>query len=131
MTLEHKEAFIRYRLQRAKGSLGDAILLCDNKRWNAAVNRLYYACFYMATALLLENGVQVKSHDGVRIQFGLMFVKTGVIDKKFGKLYSRLFNSRQKGDYGDMYNFEAEMVLSLMSSVDEFVNEVGKHLRTK
>ena len=58
-------------------------------------------------------------------------MKTGVIDKKFGKLYSQLFDFRQKGDYGDMYNFEADMVLSLVNSVKEFINEVGKHLKLK
>ena len=131
MTSENSEAYIRYRLQRAKGSLEEASLLTDNERWNAAINRLYYSCFYMAIALLLEHDIKVKSHDGVRLQFGLMFVKTGVIDKKFGKLYSQLFDFRQKGDYGDMYNFEADMVLSLVNSVKEFINEVGKHLKLK
>lgn len=47
---------------------------CDVKRsrgydktahWNLAVQRLYYASFYMASALLLKNNIAAQSHNGV------------------------------------------------------------------
>ena len=33
----------------------DAIILANHNRWNACVNRLYYACFYMVSALAIQN----------------------------------------------------------------------------
>ncbi len=128
MTSENKEDYINYRFQRAQESFEEAVLLISNNRWNATVNRLYYSCFYAAIALLLKHDVQVKTHDGVRTQFGLQFVKTGLIDKRFGKLYTQLFDFRQKGDYGDMFNFDMETVQPLMILVTEFIQEVKNHL---
>lgn len=37
---------IQYRLARAEETLEEARLLAQRYHWNAAVNRLYYACFY-------------------------------------------------------------------------------------
>lgn len=101
MTINNREDYIRYRLQRSEESYEDALILAENQRWNSVVNRLYYACFYAVIALLLQNNIETQSHDGTRTQFGLHFVKTGLIDKKYGKLYTKLFDFRQKGDYGD------------------------------
>jgi len=88
------------------------------------VNRLYYACFYAVIALLLQNNIETQSHDGTRTQFGLHFVKTGLIDKKYGKLYTKLFDFRQKGDYGDLYDYDGPTISPLISSVREFIDVI-------
>jgi uncharacterized protein (UPF0332 family) len=41
-----KEELSEYRLSRAQESLEEAKLLGTAGHWNAAANRLYYACFY-------------------------------------------------------------------------------------
>lgn len=33
--------------------------------WNLVANRLYYAVFHLATALLIDKGYSTKSHAGV------------------------------------------------------------------
>ncbi len=128
MNIGSKGDYLQYRLKRAEESFEEAVLLKDNNRWNAAINRLYYSCFYAAIALLLKNGLKAQTHDGVRTQLGLQFIKTGLIDKRFGKLYSKLFDFRQKGDYGDLYDFDAETVIPLLGPVREFIDEIKKHL---
>lgn len=90
--------YIKYRLEKSKQSLKDAILLYQNSRWNASVNRLYYSLFYALIALLLKNGIDAKSHAGVRRMFGNEFVNTSKIDAKYGKLFSKLFDWRERGD---------------------------------
>ncbi|MBS3771588.1 MAG: HEPN domain-containing protein [Bacteroidales bacterium] len=124
MTIDNREDYIRYRLQRAEESYEDALILAKNQRWNAVVNRLYYACFYAVIALLLQNNIETQSHDGTRTQFGLHFVKTGLIDKKYGKLYSKLFDFRQKGDYGDLYDYDGITISPLINSVREFIDVI-------
>ena len=47
---------IIYRKKKAQETLEDAIILAESKRWNACVNRLYYACFYAISSLLLFDG---------------------------------------------------------------------------
>jgi len=45
MTDAEKAIYIALKLKRARRTLGEAELLINNRMWNAAVNRLYYACF--------------------------------------------------------------------------------------
>lgn len=50
-----RAALISYRLERANETLKEAKLLTDNGFFNAAVNRLYYSCYYAVQALLIKN----------------------------------------------------------------------------
>ena len=97
--------YITYRLERARKTYSDANLLAKNKSWNSCINRLYYSCFYLTSAILLKNGFEAKSHNGVRTIFFREFVKTGKVDKDFCRLYSDLFDWRNKGDYSDFFDF--------------------------
>jgi uncharacterized protein (UPF0332 family) len=56
------------------------------------------------------------------------FIKTGKIENKFGTLYSKLFDYRQKGDYGDMFDFTEEIVAPLLEQVLVFINEIKRHI---
>ena len=48
---ESRQALIKYRMERAYDSMNEAKLLADESFYNAAINRLYYACYYAAVAL--------------------------------------------------------------------------------
>ena len=98
--------------------------MIENKKWNTAVSRLYYSCYYAAIALLLKKNIETRSHSGVRTKFSDTFIKTGKIDVKLGKLFSHLADYRQKGDYGDLYDFDDKIVLPLVDQVKEFIAEV-------
>jgi uncharacterized protein (UPF0332 family) len=50
-----EDEYIKYRFKRAEESFDDALILIKNRRWNTAINRLYYAYFYAVIALLLKN----------------------------------------------------------------------------
>ena len=120
--------YINYRLERAKATFNDAKLLAANHSWNSCINRLYYSCYYAVSALLIKKGIKTKTHNGVRIQFFKTFVKTGIINKDFGKLYSDLFEWRQEGDYSDFILFDEETVLPLIKGTEEFFAEIKKNL---
>jgi uncharacterized protein (UPF0332 family) len=129
MSIENREEYINYRFQRAVESYEEALILADNKRWNAVINRLYYSCFYAVVALLLKNNIETQTHDGARTQFGLNFVKPGIIDTKYGKLFSKLFDYRQKGDYGDLFDYDEVLVEPLISQVKDFIYELEKYVK--
>ncbi len=128
MTIKNKSEYIIYRFKRAQESLDDALIMIDNKKWNTAINRLYYSCFYAVIALLLKNNIETHSHSGARTKFSDEFIKTGLIDKKLGKLFSQLSDYRQKGDYGDLYDFDDKIVLPLVDRVKEFVSEIKNQI---
>ncbi|NOX48167.1 MAG: HEPN domain-containing protein [Chlorobi bacterium] len=128
MTINNREDYIKYRFHRSEDSFDDALILAEKGKWNTVVNRLYYSCFYAVIALLLENEIETHSHDGARSQFGLHFIKTGTIDKRYGKLFTKLFDFRQKGDYGDLYDYDEEIVKPLIEEVKNFIEEIGKQI---
>ena len=101
MTNEERKDIITYRIENAKTTLTEVKSHIENGFYNTAVNRMYYACFYAASALLIANKIQVKSHEGVRQQLGLHFVLTGKISQEQGKFYSLLYSKRTAGDYED------------------------------
>ena len=124
MTIKNKSDYIEYRFKRADESFEEALILIDNNKWNTAVSRLYYSCYYAAIALLLKHNIETRTHGGVRTKFSDTFIKTGLIDVKFGKLLSHLSDYRQKGDYGDLYDFDDKIVLPLVDQVREFISEI-------
>jgi uncharacterized protein (UPF0332 family) len=128
MTISNREDYINYRFHRAEETFEEALILAKEERWNAVINRLYYACFYAVIALLIKNNISTQTHDGARTQFGLFFVKTGIINKESGKLFSKLFDYRQKGDYGDLFDYDEELTAPLINKVKEFLIEIKKQL---
>lgn len=93
---------VRYRMARSKEALDDARFLAEGRRTTACVNRIYYACFYAVSALLLTHGFSSSTHTGVRTLFGQHFIKTHLIAYDFGELYSELFQVRHRNDYIDL-----------------------------
>lgn len=114
---EIKKEYIDYRISKSKEIFEDAILLAKNERWNSCVNRLYYSSYYLASALLYENDIKAETHNGIKTQLFLNFVKKGKLTKESGKLYSHLFDWRQETDYADFIEFEKETVEPLLQEV--------------
>ena len=92
--------------------------------WRVAANRLYYACYYTACALLIKNDFTAYTHTGVINQLGLHFVAKGIISKEQGKLIKRLFELRQNGDYSDWYCIDEEDVKPLVEPTEKFIAEI-------
>ncbi len=123
------QALVSYRMQRAKETLQEADILIERNCFNAAVNRLYYACFYAVTALLVKNKIATRTHQGVRQMFGLSFVATGKISPEYSRFYSQLFNDRVSGDYDDFLCFDKGMLLAIRPQAERFIACVEGLLR--
>ena len=102
MTEEERIEYTKLRIESAQNTYEAAKVLAQNGFWNSAVNRLYYSVFYAVNALLVRNEVYVQTHSGMRNQFSKLFIKTGKLDKKYGKLLAQLYDWRQKGDYENL-----------------------------
>lgn len=68
---ESKKALIVYRMQRSHETLKEAKVMIRETFYNAAVNRLYYACYYATVALLLKYDIQTQTHNGVKTMLGV------------------------------------------------------------
>lgn len=121
-----KEELIEYRLYRATDTLDDALILAEKHKWNSAINRLYYAAYYAIIALLLNNDLNPTTHNGAKSNFTEHFIKTNIIAKEYGKVYSQLFTWRQKGDYDDLFDFTQEKVEPYFKPVSELIELIKK-----
>ena len=128
---ESRQALIDYRLSRAYETLKEAELLCEGKFYNATINRLYYACYYAAVALLLKNNVSAQAHSGVKTMLGLHFVSKGLLTIENGKLFTALFEKRHSGDYDDFVFCDREMVDELTPKAKEFIDAVKDLIGSK
>lgn len=73
-------------------------------------------------------GIETKTHAGIKTQFLLHFVKSGIVEIELGKLYADMFDWRQRGDYGDFFDFKEEDVLPLMKPSRALINAISVEL---
>lgn len=79
-----------------------------------AVSRSYYAMFYAAEALLIEENLEFSSHGAVHGAFGEQFAKTGRLDPKFHRYLLDAYRARQSADYdapAEISQADAEVVV--------------------
>jgi uncharacterized protein len=119
--IEEKKEVVRYRMERAQETLEEARLMAKGSHWNACANRLYYACFYSVTALLLSKGLSSAKHSGTRSLFNQHFVRPGMFSQQLADFYNTLYDFRQKCDYEDLVRANAELLLPKLPLAEEFV----------
>ncbi|MBR0202721.1 MAG: HEPN domain-containing protein [Bacteroidaceae bacterium] len=124
LTEENYEALARYRQDRAHETLAEIPYLREKGFYNTAVNRLYYACYYAAVALLTKHHIPTATHAGVKTMLGLHFVSKGLITKESGRAFVNLFDSRQRGDYDEFVYATQEEVDELIPKAQRFIEEI-------
>jgi len=115
------ESLAHHRMARARATFDDADALIEGKRWNGALNRLYYAAFYAARALLATQSLDSSRHSGVISLFQQHFVRTGRVPQETARALPRLFEKRQTTDYGDYAEATRDEVASLRVQVAAFL----------
>jgi uncharacterized protein (UPF0332 family) len=96
-------SLLRGSLEKARDKLRAAEGLLRDQAYDDAVSRAYYVAFHAAHAVLLTEGLEAHTHQGLVNLFGLHLVKTGKFEKKFGKHLAKLKDDRESGDY-DVYS---------------------------
>ncbi len=119
-----QEDLIRYKLSRAEETLAEAKVMLETNHPYGAANRIYYACFYAVTGLLLTQNLSSSKHSGVIALFNRHFVKPGVVSVDMGKFYSRMFDNRLESDYADWTVMETLDVQEELERAEEFINAI-------
>jgi len=123
MTAE-EEHYIRVLLSRSRESFAAAELLIENQFFHPAINRLYYACFYAVSALLVQFGVSAKTHTGVRTLFSDRVIRIGLLPNEYGDLYTKLFNLRHETDYAVLIEIDPAETRGRLPSVKRFIEAI-------
>ena len=130
MTLiqEDREALIRYRTGQAEDAIKDAQILIAKDRFKAAVNRIYYAMYYIVYALALKHKLKATKHLPLISWFNKTFIDENLIDRKYGEMLREAFKKRSEGDYGTFTKFTKKQTIDLFTQMKEFVVKIKQLL---
>ncbi|CUQ68090.1 HEPN domain-containing protein [Candidatus Nitrospira inopinata] len=123
-----QQELIRGYLAKAREKARVARDLYAKGEWDDAISRAYYAAYHAAQAALLTEGQRADTHKGVVTLFGLLLVKTGKLDKRWGKLLSNLKDDRETGDYDALSYLDEETARRAVREADEFVAAVDRYI---
>jgi uncharacterized protein (UPF0332 family) len=125
---QHKLDLLKYRIDRAKETAGEAEMALKHNKLRLAENGIYYAIFYIVHALSILSGFSTSKHATLKGWFNKEFVFPGKIDSKFYKIYNRAFDKRQEGDYDDFVTFEKEEVIEDLENMKQFLKELEHYI---
>jgi len=126
LTDTERQVLVDLKIERANETIDEVPFLIEKGFYRTAINRLYYACYYVVSALLLKNCYEARTHNGIIALFSMNFVKTGIVDTKEGQLYRSLFELRQTGDYDEVKVIEKEDVATRLQSAKDFIKTIEK-----
>ena len=119
---------MHYRMERADETMEEVGIPAERGHYNAAVNRLYYACFYATQALLLKHHIAATTHAGVKSMLGLHFISKGVISIGHGKTFNTLFEKRHSSDYEAFAYLDKALVDNLTPLAEAFIQRIKELL---
>lgn len=123
-----RDELINYRIARAKDTAEDARIALENDRLHNAENRIYYAIFYIVSALALKNDFTTSKHSQLLSWFNRTYIKPGKISRDLGKIYKGQFENRLEADYDDFVELSKEDVEKDDKNMLSFISEIDKIL---
>lgn len=123
-----KEEIAQRFLASAKEDLESAVFLESGGFHRVAISRAYYAFLDAADGALVAKGFTPKSHAGTISLFGLHFVDTGLVDRKYGRWFNLAKKARLDADYERNKVFTAEDAREAIAQATEFVETIEKLL---
>lgn len=126
LSQQHIDALVDYRIQRAHETIAEIPYLMERTYYNTAVNRMYYACYYAASALLAKHRIEAVTHAGVKQMLGMHFVHTEKLSREYNRSYSLLFERRHSNDYDDFAYSTQEEITELLPKAEALIKAIEK-----
>lgn len=126
---EDRRTVVSLEMEKANRFLEQAEMVKGLRQWDLAANRYYYACFHAVQALFIHNGLASKRHSGMLSQFGLHFIKTGIIEDRLGGFLTRMEQLREKGDYNCIFSINEDELCTIVKPAHELVEVIAGLIR--
>ena len=122
---EERAIMVQHEFEKAQNFFRQAKKNATIEEWDVVANRLYYAAFHAVSALLINDGRKVGSHNGSVLTFGQYYVKTGIFTAEEGRFYSQLQTIREKADYNAINKRVASSVVQDKETGDIIIKLVN------
>ena len=87
---------------------------------------MYYAVFHAVCALLIHDGHQVSTHKGSHALFSFHYIKTGILPREYGQLYSQLQTMREESDYNCAYDVEMDEIEQRLKPAKRLIEDIER-----
>ncbi len=121
---------IDHLIAMAEDSLDDASILLANHKLLGSVNRAYYAIFHAVEAFLFPYEIYTKTHIGAIRKFSELYIKTGLLDRKWKDIFQDAFDARQNADYDLGSAINAEKARIIYQQAEEFLKMAREYFDT-
>jgi uncharacterized protein (UPF0332 family) len=122
------EQMLRQRVRafwdKSAERLRAARLLFEQGFYEEAISVAYYATLWAARALLLTEGAEPRTHEGVRTMLGLYFIRTGKLPNEVGRLFTRRLDDRMSADYSADAFLTSEDAEDALHQAESFIEAV-------
>lgn len=118
-------------LALAREMLDDARHAAARGSLRTAADRAYYAMLHAASALLVTDGVDARSHRRLLAAFGERFAKPGRIDPVHHRRLLDAFDRRSLADYDPMAEFDLEDITGAIVAADAFIQAAARLIDTE
>ncbi len=115
----------------AREMLDDARNAAERGRLRTAADRSYYAMLHAASALLVTDGVSVRSHRRLLAAFGERFAKSGRLDAVHHRRLLDAFDRRSLADNDPMAEFDLEDITGAIVAADAFIQAATRLIDTE
>ena len=123
------QEMIKSQMEKSAQKLGAAKSLQQAGYVDDAISRAYYSMFHAASAALLSEDITVESHAALKTMFGLHFIKTGKIARKYGRWLNKVKDARENGDYDIFTGFEESDARESVEQAESFLEELKRFLK--
>ena len=130
MTDDNKRANVALEMAEAARTREAAERIAGLGEYEAATNRLYFAAMHAVRALCLSEGLEPRSHRGLKRLLALHFTSTGTLPPSLDAGFAQLETERDLVDYGAGYRVTKERYAERRAAADDLLAEVARHLQT-
>ena len=120
---------IEVRLERSQEDIETAKELLNLGRYRAAVNRSYYAILGATAALLLTEKIERSKHSGIEAAYIQYFIKTGIFEKEYGRIFDYVRKKREESDYSAKTTIDKETAERVVSDANKYLVRLTEYLR--
>ena len=128
MTLESKDkkAVSDVRMVKAYAFLEDARANYNEGRFNTSINRSYYAALNAIRSILILEGANPLTHEGVITMLSLRFIKSAILPVDVVRKFKVLLSRRTDVDYGDFDTVDKTDAEESMRSSEKIIKLIDK-----
>lgn len=119
---------IEILLRKSQKYLRSAAVLFELEDFDSSASRAYFAMFYAAQAILLNETQAFSSRQGIRSSFIEQFVENGPLPSRAGKAFERASELQEVGDYAYDFAVSEGDAEHILAESEAFVNSITNYI---